>query len=149
MRNAARILLTVLRAGVPVALLAGGIASLVYGIGHHAVEVSVEHEIEIDLTPPPGVEPPGWDGFGPPGFVPPGEGFGPPDAGFGEPAMGVPPPWLALPPELAKIKDKVILTEATSEPTLIREVTFGGVKRLSSGVLWRTYTGDPPSLCPT
>lgn len=139
--SAARMRMAVLRAVVPLVLLVGGIASLVYGVGHHSAVVSVEQEIEIDLAPPPGVEPPG--------FGQPGEGFGPSEPGFGDPALAGPPPWLAPPPELSKVKQKVILSEDASEPALIREVTFGGVTRLSSGVLWRTYTGVPPSLCPT
>jgi len=98
--NAARILLTVLRVGLPLALLVVGIASLVYGIGHHSAVVSVEQEIEIDLTPPPGF---GAPGFGAPGFGPPGEGFDPSgpsfgDPRFGDPGLAGPPPWLGPPP---------------------------------------------------
>jgi hypothetical protein len=137
------------RAAIPLVLLASGIASLVYGVGHHSADVSVEQEIEIDLAPPPGIEPPGWEGFGPPGFGPPGEGFDPAGPAFGDPALAGMPPWLGPPPELSKVKEKFILTENASELSLIREITFGGVRRLSSGVLWRTYSGAPPSLCPT
>lgn len=130
-----------LRVVVPLTLLAGGVAALVYGGVYHAAAVSVEQEIEIDLAPPPGVEPPG--------FGMPGEGFPPAEPGVDDPALASPPPWLAPPPELTKVKQKVIVTDDVPEWALIREVTFGGVTRLSSGVLWRTYTGDPPSLCPT
>ena len=130
-------LMAILRAAVPLALLAGGLASGVYGVAHHTAVVSQEQEIEIDLAPPPGVGPAGAEGFGPPGFGPPGQDF------------GAPPPWLAPPPGLSKVKEKVVLSEAASELTLIREVTFGGVTRLSSGVLRRTYSGESPSLCPT
>jgi len=142
------------RAAIPLVLLAGGIASLVYGVGHHSAEVSVEQEIEIDLAPPPGMAPPGWEGFGPPsfdpsGFGPSGENFDPSGPGFDDPSLAAVPPWLAPPPELSKLKEKFILTENASELTLIREITFGGVTRLSSGMLWRTYSGAPPSLCPT
>jgi hypothetical protein len=66
----------------------------------------------------------------------------------GDPWLGGPPPWMAPPPELLKIKDTVVVNEEVSEPHLIREITFGGV-RLDSGMLWRTYTGAPPQLCPT
>ena len=34
------------------------------------------------------------------------------------------------------------------EPKLVREVTIGGLV-LSDGVLRRTYSGQPPSMCPT
>jgi len=155
-----RILLTVLRALVPLVLLAGGIGSLVYGVGRHTAMVSLEQEVEVNLAGPPGVAPPGFDGalppgVAPPGMIPPGDGFGPPgglglpDGGFTDPALAAPPPWLAPPPELAKVKQKIVISEATSELALIREVTFGGVTRLKTGELWRTYTGAPPSLCPT
>ena len=139
--KAARWLVWVLRAALPLVLLAGGIAALVYGIAHHTAVVSAEQEIEVDLAAPPGMELPGS-----PGGVP---GFGPPGGDLGDPASAFPPPFLQLPPELSKVKEKVIVSEPTRELTLIREVTFGGVTRRSPGVLWRTYTGDPPSLCPT
>ena len=153
-----------LRAVLPLVLLACGGGLLVYGLGHHTAAVFMEQEIEIDLAPPPGMEPPGGAGFGPPAFEPPGwgpPGFGPPGEGFdpafggsdvpgfGDPALAGPPPWLAPPPELAKVKQMIVLTEQVAEWVLIREVTFGGVRRSSSGELWRTYTGTPPSLCPT
>ena len=141
MNKAARWLVWVLKAAVPLVLLAVGIAGLVYGIAHHTVVVSAEQEIEVDLAPPPGMGPPGVDG----GFP----GFGPPGAELGGPALPFPPPFMQLPPELSKAKEKVIVSEPSSELTLIREVTFGGVTRRSPGVLWRTYSGAPPSLCPT
>jgi hypothetical protein len=141
----ARILMALLRATIPLVVLAGGIGSLLYGVGRHSASVSVEQEIEIDLAPPPGVEPPG--------LGQPGPGFGDPaldgQAEWGLPPAPVQPPWLSPPRELSKMKQKIVLAEETSELALIREVTFGGVTRLSSGVLWRTYTGAPPSLCPT
>jgi len=46
-----------------------------------------------------------------------------------------------------RMVESIILEE--SEPELIREVTFGGVTRLDTGETKRTYTGQPPSLCPT
>ena len=36
-----------------------------------------------------------------------------------------------------------------SEPQITREVTIGGLIRLSSGTIKRTYSGEPPSFCPT
>ena len=35
------------------------------------------------------------------------------------------------------------------EWVLVREVTIGGVARLENGELKRTYSGQPPALCPT
>lgn len=146
--KAARWLVWVLRAAAPLLLLAGGIAALVYGVAHHTAVVSVEQEIEVDLAAPPGIELPGGQG-GVPGGQGGVPGFGPPGGDLGDPASAFPPPFLQLPPELSKVKEKVIVSEPTRELTLIREVTFGGVTRRSPGVLWRTYTGAPPSLCPT
>ncbi len=138
------------RATAPLVLLLAGVASLVYGLGYHSAIVSVEHEIEIDLTPPP--PPPGMDMHGGmdmhpgPGVDP--SGFGPLGDGFGDPWLDEPPPWLAPPQELLTIRDTVVVSEQTAEPHLILEITYGGV-RLDDGMLWRTYTGEPPSLCPT
>jgi len=38
---------------------------------------------------------------------------------------------------------------ANRETVLIREVAIGGLERDSSGQLKKTYTGQPPSACPT
>ena len=149
MKKVARILLTVLRVAVPLVLLAGGIVSLGYGVARHTAVVSEEREIEIDLVPPPQVGPPGGAGVGPPGFGPQPGSFGPSGQGFGDPTLAGVPPWISPPPGLAKVKEKVIISQPATELVLIREVTFGGVVRLSSGVLRRTYSGAPPLLCPT
>jgi hypothetical protein len=145
-RSAARLLISLARAAAPLVLLLAGVASLVYGVGFHSALVSAEHEIEIDLMPPGipmhgGMEFPVQPGIEPPGLGPPGDDFG-------NPWLGGPPPWLEPPQELRTIRDTVIVSEQAAEPYLIREITFGGV-RLDAGVLWRTYTGEPPSLCPT
>jgi hypothetical protein len=75
------------------------------------------------------------------------DGFGPPmDDGFGDPGMtGMMPP----PPFLDKIKETVVITEPASEASLMREVSIGGVTLLAEGILRRTYSGDPPLLCPS
>ena len=146
-RSAARRLIRLARITAPLVLLLAGAASLVYGFAYHSAIVSAEHEIEIDLSPPPGLEMHGGMGFPPqPGVEPPG--FGPPGDDFGDPWLGGPPPWMEPPQELRTIRDTVIVSEQAAEPQLIREITFGGV-RLDAGMLWRTYTGEPPSLCPT
>ena len=119
---------------LPVFLLVGGIASLIYGAKYHTAPVVEEKEIEVSLAPPmvegflPGLE-------GPPGFPPLLEG--PP---------GLMPPIIELPPE----RQIVSITKEEPEPILIREITVGGVALLDSGELRRTYSGEaPPSLCPT
>jgi len=131
----------ILRALLPMVLFAGAVGLLIYGTRFHFVPVSHQEEIEVSIAPPTPFAPPpipGQPPFGQPPFGQPGEG--PPFVG---PFQG------ALPPFLQTIKAKVVVTENESEPTLVREVTFGGVARLSSGSLMRTYTGQPPSLCPT
>jgi hypothetical protein len=35
------------------------------------------------------------------------------------------------------------------EPAIIRDATVGGLVRLDSGAIKRTYSGKPPSACPT
>jgi hypothetical protein len=40
-------------------------------------------------------------------------------------------------------------TIVESEPDLVREVSVGGVTRLASGEIKRTYTGAPEKACPT
>jgi hypothetical protein len=35
------------------------------------------------------------------------------------------------------------------EPAVIFDVTVGGLVRLDSGTIKRTYSGKPPSACPT
>lgn len=151
---------TVLRGLLSIVLFAGAVASLIYGAKYHFVPVSEEGEIEISIAPPPPLPPMGIPGelpFETPGMGPPLGEMPPPDMEqpFGEPELPGPaaphvepfPP--GLPPFFDTIKQKVITTEDESEPTLIREVTFGGVTLLDSGELLRTYTGQPPSMCPT
>jgi hypothetical protein len=43
----------------------------------------------------------------------------------------------------------VLVPEETPEPEVVREVTVGGLERMASGELKRTYSGAPPSACPT
>ena len=120
------------RAIVPVLLLLGSIGSVIYGARFHTVQVMEEEEREISIAPPPGVFPPGMP-------------FG--DTGFGGSPPGMPP---GMPPPPAFTTTVIETTSVpTSEPTLIWEVTFGGVARLELGELKRTYSGKAPSLCPT
>jgi hypothetical protein len=60
-----------------------------------------------------------------------------------------PPPGFGgeLPFSLPPIVETVPLEE--SEPRLIREVSIGGVSRLPSGEIQRTYRGAAPTQCPT
>ena len=119
----------------PTLLFCAGIACLFYGARHHKLPVSAEQEIEISIAPPPMYAPPGGAPFD----------AGP---GMGPPGMG-PPQMMGPPPIATKIKEKVIVTDDRTELSLVREVSVGGVTLLDSGQLMQTYTGEPPSLCPT
>ena len=123
---------------MPILLLAGGVAALGYGVKYHIRPVFVEQEIEISLAPPQ--LPPMAPGAGPPGFGPP-PGFGGPPGGMS--------PFGAAPPELQKVKQKVLVGQDDLELALVRDVTIGGLVLLGSGEMKRTYSGQPPSLCPT
>jgi hypothetical protein len=132
------------RALVPIVLVGAGIALVVYGAAYHTVEVAEEQEIEIEVEPPMpfGPEFPGDDPElgGPPGFGPPG---------LEPPELAPPFPIVQPPPDFAKRQVKVLVTEVEREPVVIREVTIGGLVLLEPGTLERTYSGKPPSLCPT
>ena len=52
-------------------------------------------------------------------------------------------------PRTIKVQGYQDRREERTGADLIREVTIGGVVLLESGKLRRTYTGEPPSLCPT
>ena len=131
---------TVRRALLPLLVLAVGIAVLVYGVKKHTARVFVEQEIEISLAPP------GFPGAGmPPGFGgPPGMDGMP---GFPGAPDGMPP--FGPPPELQKMKRKITVGKDEPELAIVRDVTIGGLMLLPSGELKRTYSGAPPTLCPT
>jgi hypothetical protein len=137
----------------PVLLLAGAVASLVYGAVYHSVPVernvlevqTVEEEHEEEIALP---------------FA------APPDSLLPNPQAPIPDPFFPGPPR-GKIKvmvtqpveKKVIKPVVENEPEamIVFEVTRGGVVRLAeSGMLKRTYgptlSGEdipPPLLCPT
>ena len=123
---------------IPAVLFLGGVSMLVYGGRFHitpVVEETVEEITEKRRNPR-------WfaviEDYG--GFEVLGED-------------GMPDPDSALaadyPPIIKTVTKTIEVTKHESEPALIREVTFGGVTLKKSGKIWRTYTGDAPSLCPT
>jgi hypothetical protein len=65
--------------------------------------------------------------------------------------IDVPRPFPQGPPQFSnktlQKTTEVVINQ--SEPELIREVTVGGVALNESGKIKRTYSGKPPSLCPT
>jgi hypothetical protein len=115
---------------LPVLLIVAGAAAVIYGVKYHSTQVFEETEVEKSvMVPAP------FPAFPPPGqFSPLGEGAPFPDG----------------PPMVSKrVTFRAQYSKAQFEPALVREVTFGGVTLRESGDLWRTYTGTPPSLCPT
>lgn len=134
------------RAVLPVGLLALGVGCAVYGVRHHQVVVYEEQEVEVDLPapePPPEVVGPGFDE--PPGAAGP-SGFGEPPGPGGMP--GEMQPFGPDPRDRPKIIKTVLVDRQEPETAVVRDVTIGGL-RLDSGQLKRTYSGKPPSLCPT
>ncbi len=119
------------RAVLPVLVIAGGLASLIYGAMFHSAPVVQTRETETTIDVPLPVPPPR-----PFGEASPFPGGGP---------MGPAPAFIK---KTVKRSEDVTLQE--SEPSLIQEITFGGVTRLASGEIKRTYSGDKgPALCPT
>ena len=114
---------------LPILVFAAGIACLFYGFGTHAAAVTKEQQIEVSLAPPL-----------PPGM--PGDPFGGPLVG-----RAVRSRHRLLFSARSRKRSSISVDE--SEAKLIREVSIGGVTLLASGLLRRTYSGEPPSLCPT
>jgi len=129
---------TIRRAILPALLAIVGVGALLEGMLFHPVSVIIKEEtetkttIEIPLMMPPGPstdEPPSADG--PPSF-PPGMPFGGPTS---------------IKQTVTRIDPAIIIM--VPEPELMRDVSVGGVVRLASGELKRTYSGKGPALCPS
>jgi hypothetical protein len=109
---------------LPAFFLSAGLASLMYGARFHRVPVlaEVKTQTSIDVPEPMQIPPP----------------F-PGDQGFNEP------------PRTRKqiVERTTEITINEFEPALIREVSVGGVALNTIGEIKRTYSGKPPSLCPT
>jgi hypothetical protein len=118
-------LLILRRAVVPVLLVLGGIAAVIYGAKFHVLPVLEEHESEVTIEMP---EP-----FSP--MQPSFPGMAPPDG----------------PPQFRKKTVKKITEEAIqlAEPAMIYDATIGGIALNEDHKLKRTYSGKPPALCPT
>jgi hypothetical protein len=128
---------------IPVVLMAAGAACLVYGFAFHSVTVQPKAEA-ADAAPE---EPPADDV--PPEILPDEEPVFSPDVLFGEgPAEAVPMP----------VEDPEDVEEspppepyAFSEARVVKEVTIGGLHRLPTGEIARTYGPNEkaPTFCPT
>jgi hypothetical protein len=143
-----------------------GIGSILYGALCHTVTVEETKQREISIAVPTMIAPemppmspqmPGMNGEPAPGVLPgnvspddvnpfqtPGS-VGPSENPFAGP--GAMPTPLGM--KFQKVTEDYVDSITEPEWKIVHEVTFGGVVRLANGHLKRTYTGDPPSLCPT
>jgi hypothetical protein len=149
-----------------IVLVLAGIGSILYGALYHTATVEETKQREISIAVPtmsgfemPPMNPPipGVDGEqvpgGPPGgfapddvnpFQTPGS-VGPAENPFINPTAPPAPPGM----KFEKVTEDYVESITEPEWKIVHEITFGGVVRLANGHLKRTYTGDPPSLCPT
>jgi hypothetical protein len=145
--------------------LLGGCGAILYGALFHVVAVEEEKQRETSIMVPtlPGfgdAPPDRGEAAMPrppaPPEMPPGDAdpFSSPPNGDAPAERSEnpfePPPALPAPPgmRLEKVTEKYVESEDSPEWSLVREVTFGGV-RLDNGQLKRTYSGQPPALCPS
>ena len=113
------------RAVMPLLLIIVGVVSMVYGVKRHVLPVLEDRERETTVEVPEAFSPmrPSFPGMNP---------------------MGGPPQF--------RKQTVTITSEETihlAEPALIRDATIGGIILTAAGKLKRTYSGTPPSLCPT
>ena len=139
---------------LPLLLVIAGIGSAIYGAKCRVIPVVQENEEEITLPGPfpflPGLPGPEGQPFPDAGTMPPGPPFAEGQPPGDEPPAGMPPPLWQPPGMSTKVLKKVILTTDELEPTIIREVSVGGLTLADSGEIKRTYSGDQgPALCPT
>lgn len=157
---------------LPACVVLLGVAALVYGACFRSITVWEEKEREITVAVPApfGADP--WGGDLQPAAPAsessqsPGTPAGDEVDPFGNAASGAstpggeenpfeaadntPSPPLGMPPmRFQKINEPYEDEQLEPESVIVREVTFGGVVRLANGQLKRTYSGQPPALCPT
>jgi hypothetical protein len=137
------------RLAAPILLASGGLAAVVYGVVYHHVEVfektQVSKTIKIPVPFSPGGPIGGDSAFGEPGSSP-----GP----FGDGPLSQQPAFVTK-----KVTAIEFVSKTESEPTLLRQMTVGGITLvrdpekeeadLEAGSLLQTYSGDLPALCPT
>ena len=116
----------IIRRGLPIVLGLAAVSLLVYGAAISRHDVLSEETI----TPSPPPEMP---------FMAPGPGG--PD--------GPMPPFMRPPPRPPAKPIQVLRTISEPEHKLVLEATRGGLVRMADGRLKRTYSGAPPSGCPT
>jgi hypothetical protein len=152
-------------------LLAGGCGSLLYGLCFHKATITQEGKREVSIAVPilsgfgdapverrenvgaklpersPGTgdnataddrnpfQPLSADATGAQGSENPFEG----------PAASPAPPDVRF----QKVTQTFVVAREEPEWAIVRDVTVGGIARLPDGQLKRTYSGKPPSLCPS
>ena len=134
-------------------LLLGGAGSLLYGSFCHRVTVEEDKQREISIAVPTMSE------FGDTSFEPGGDTMAgdidpfhtPSDGGdpSENPFENPPGPPVPFGMRFEKVTEKYVESSEEWEPTIVWEVTIGGVVRMANGPLKRTYSGKPPALCPT
>lgn len=138
------------RAALAAILMAAGIASVVFAVGWHNVEVRVPVETPVETSAPQ------ESTAQPEATAPPVATPAPPDG-----VTPAPNPF-ALPPEIAaEISQRPQLDDTAPTPApptelvwltenrIILETTRGGVELDENGEIVQTYTGEPPEACPT
>lgn len=115
-----------IRRGLPIVLGVAGVSLLVYGAAYSRHPVTYEEEI----APPAPSEPPLFS------------------PGPGRPG-GPMPPFMKPPPRPPAQPVKVLKTAIEPQSKLVLEATRGGLAMMPDGRLKRTYSGAPPSGCPT
>jgi hypothetical protein len=130
------------RAVVPTLLVAVGIVAIIFGVGFHPVVVLTDVTVEKTTTATIDVP------LGPPPETGPGPDS-PGDPSAGQIPFGMPTSIKKTVTRTEKVKEEKPLT--ISEPDLTWDVTRGGVVRLASGALKRTYGAEStgPAGCPT
>jgi hypothetical protein len=156
---------------VAVLLLVLGSISLVYGLLFHkvTVEATKQREVSVAVSTLPGAEEPAAESGGAaqpaaPEKVREGDGgtvsddvdpFKSPSgnessaANSENPFESAPDAPIGLGIRYENRTEDYTELREELESVIVREVTVGGMTRLADGNLQRTYSGKPPSLCPT
>jgi hypothetical protein len=147
------------RSAAAMATIVAGLGAGVYGYRSHAIAVVDQYEEAVKIVVPgpmAGKFAPRTRGS----FLPkPGAKSRPGPLGRSFPPAGdseeqgsasrdggpVVPPGFMTKTVLRTVRNTLML----GEPVLARDVTVGGVIRVASGELRRTYHGDVPKLCPS
>jgi hypothetical protein len=110
-----------MRKAIVIIVIAIGACALIYGFASHTLTVHFTQKVAVEVPALP------ENTFG-------GETEGPPGDGR---------------TETIEVEEERTITEP--EPSVVYEVTFGGVQRLDDGRIVRTYdpAQGPPPPCPT